>query len=164
MSTTTATPTTPGRGVLILGREPAAWVGLIEAGLAVLFMLGGLRWVGLNTAEDVAVFMALVSAALAAYVAYATRDTSLAVVVGLVKSALALATVYGLHLGPDVAAAIIAFVSVGFAFFNRQATAPLADQVPRTVVRRDERGAVNTRTIAIIALVIAALVLLVLLL
>lgn len=164
MSTTTPTPTTPGRGVTILGREPAAWVGLIEAGLAVLFMVGGLRWVGLNTAEDVATFMAVVSAALGLYVAYATHNTSLGVIVGLVKAALALAAVYGLHLGPDVAAALIAFVSVGFSFFNRQTTTPLADQVPRRTVVRDERGVVVPRTVALGAIVLAVVVVVVVLL
>lgn len=137
--------TTPSTGVTILGREPAAWVGVIEAALAVALMLGWLRGVGLNTAEDVAVFMAAVSAALGLYVAYATRNTSLAVIVGAAKALLALGTVYGLHLGPDVAAGVIAFITVSFGFFNRQTTSPLADQVPRrTAVRGDraDRGAV----------------------
>jgi hypothetical protein len=120
-------PANPGRGVLIFGREPAGWVGVIEAALAFLLMVGWLHFIGLNTAQDTAIFMAAVDALLAVYVAYATHHTTTALIVGAAKALLSLATVYGFHLTPDHAAAAIGFLSVALAFYNKQVTTPLAD-------------------------------------
>lgn len=125
---------TAPRGVTLLGREPAAWVGLIEAVLATALLLGLLEPIGLKTAVEVGIFMAVVNAALGCYVAYATRQTSVGVIVGLVKACIALAAVYGLELSADLTASLILLTNVVFAFVNRQMADPLADVVRGEVV------------------------------
>ncbi|MEX1908620.1 hypothetical protein L6241_10005 [Janibacter sp. Y6] len=84
------------RAATILGREPAAWVGLIEATIALLvvFALG-------VTTESAVLIMAAVSAAAGLYTAWATKDTALGAVLGLAKAAISLAAYYGLQLTPS---------------------------------------------------------------
>lgn len=107
--------------VLIFGREPAVWIGLIESAIA-LAVAVGLR---LST-DQVAAILAVVTAGFGVYVAYVTNETMLGVVVGLTKAVLALAIGFGLHLSPELTGAIIAFVTMGLSMFNRQNTSPLA--------------------------------------
>lgn len=108
----------------IFGKEPAAYIGLIEGVLALL-----LSWhftsshLGL-TNETVALIMAVVVAAFSLVTAFYTKNVQLAVVLGLVKAAVALAVGYGLHLSIDQTAAIITFTTVAFGLFNRQQTSP----------------------------------------
>lgn len=105
----------------IFGREPAAWIGLIEAAL-VLLVAVGLNW----SAEQVAVVMAVVVAGFGVYTAWITKDTMLGVIVGLTKAVLALFIGFGIELTPEFTGALIALVTVGTGFFNRTQTAPLS--------------------------------------
>ena len=109
----------------IFGREPAAWVGLIEAILALL-IITVLHW----SAEQVALVMAAVVAAFGVYTAWVTEDTLLGVVVGFTKAVLALMVGFGLTLSPELTAAIIGLVTVVMGFFNRQQTSPVASPPP----------------------------------
>lgn len=104
----------------IFGREPAAWVGLIEAGLA----LAVLTFLHI-TSDQTALVMAVVVSLFGIYTAWVTKDTMLGVVVGLAKAALALAIGFGFSLTPDVTAGLIAFVTVAMGLFNRQTTSPV---------------------------------------
>lgn len=107
--------------VLIFGRQPAIWVGLIESALAL-----GIA-VGLPlTPEQVAAVVAVVSAALGVYTAYVTTETLLAVVVGFAKAVLACAVGFGLNLSPELTGAIISFVTLVMSMFNFANTSPLA--------------------------------------
>lgn len=110
------------RAKTILGREPAAWVGLIEAGLALLvaFVLD-------FDQEQTALIMAVVVAAFGLYTAWATHDTMLGVIVGFAKAVLALALGFGVTLTADQAATILAFVTVAAGFFQRTQTFPEGD-------------------------------------
>jgi hypothetical protein len=104
----------------IFGREPAVWVGFIEAALALTVALG---WVNF-TADQTALVMAAIVAVFGVITAYLTKDTMLGVLVGLTKAAIALGIGFGLTLSPELTASIIAFVTVGVGFFQRTQTSP----------------------------------------
>lgn len=104
----------------VFGREPAVWIGLIEAALAFALSVG-LDW----SADQVALVMAAVVAVFGVYSAYVTRDTMLGVVVGLTKAVIALFIGFGLSVSPELTASLIGLVVVGVGFFQRTQTAPL---------------------------------------
>jgi hypothetical protein len=110
-------------GKTLFGREPAAWVGLIEAVLTILlaFALG-------VSQSAFGPIMAVVVAAAGVYTAWATRDTMLGVIVGLVKAVLILSTVYGLTLSDQQTAALISLTAIVVAFFQRTQTEPVANE------------------------------------
>lgn len=112
------------KAATIFGREPAAWVGLIEAtlALAVAFAFG----VDQTTFGPI---MAVVSAAAGVYTAWATRDTMLGVILGLVKAVVGLTAVYGLALADNQVGAIMAITAVLVGFFQRTQTTPVSDPV-----------------------------------
>lgn len=107
------------RAKLIFGREPAAWIGLIEAVLALLMALS----FGVNQ-DTFGPIMAAVVAAFGIYIAWVTKDTMLGAIVGFVKAAFILATVYGFSLGDEQTAAIIGVITVVAGFWNRNQTYP----------------------------------------
>ena len=108
------------RAQTIFGREPAAFVGLIEAVLTVLlaFQLG-------ISQASFGPWVAVVTALGGVYTAWATRDTLLGVIVGLVKSTLVLAAVYGLTLSDAQTGALVALTTVVVSFFQRTQTSPV---------------------------------------
>lgn len=110
------------RRVLLGGREPAAWVGLIEALLAILVVFA----VGV-TAESAVLIMAVVSALAGLYTAWATKDTALGAIVGLAKAVLSLAAYYGLALSEDQQGALMALLPVLFGFWQRTQTTPVVE-------------------------------------
>ncbi|EKA62265.1 pCQ3_59 [Janibacter hoylei PVAS-1] len=112
------------RALTILGREPAAWVGLVEALLALLvvFTLG-------VSAESAVLIMAVVSALAGVYTAWTTRDTALGAIVGLAKASISLAAYYGLDLSVGQQGALMALVPVLLGFWQRTQTAPVSDPV-----------------------------------
>lgn len=110
--------------VLLGGREPAAWVGLIEAliALLVVFALG-------VTAESAVLIMAVVSALAGLYTAWATRDTALGAILGLAKATISLAAYYGLDLTDAQQGALISALAVFAGFWQRTQTTPVVDPV-----------------------------------
>lgn len=125
----------PPKAITIFGREPAAWLGLLEALIAtlVVFRLG-------ITFEASVLLMAFVSAAIGAYSAWATKDTMLGVIVGLVKSGIGLWSYYGLQLDEQQVAAIVTVSAVLVGFYQRTQTSPVAapvDPSPEQVVPVD---------------------------
>lgn len=107
----------------IFGREPAFYVGLVEAVLAVL-----LSWNQFSlTADTVGAIMAVVTAALGFYTAYVTHDTLLGVGVGLVKALIALFVAYGLRFDTNQTAAIIGLATIVLGAWNRTQTKPLVN-------------------------------------
>lgn len=109
------------KNVLILGREPAAFVGLIEAVLATLMAFA----IGISQ-DTFGPIMAVVTAAFGVYTAWATKDTLLGVVVGFVKAVLVLAAVYGLTLTDAQTGAVTALVTVVLGFYQRTQTSPIS--------------------------------------
>ena len=108
----------------IFGREPAAWIGLIEGLLALLLAWNYTSNLLDLTNETVGLIMAAVTAAFGLVTAFYTKNVQLAIVLGLVKAATALAVGYGLDLSVDQTAAIITFTTVAYGLFNRQQTSP----------------------------------------
>lgn len=120
------------RAMTIFGREPAAWVGLIESLLTILLAFG----LGV-TQETFGPILAVVVAAFGVYTAWVTKDTALGAIVGFTKASLVLCAVYGLTLTDGQTAAIVALVSVLVSFFQRTQTSPAAFPVspsPQQVV------------------------------
>lgn len=108
------------KAVRIAGREPAAWIGLIEGVLLVLMAFG------LGIGQDVfGPIMAVVTAAGGLYTAWATKDTMLGVILTFVKSVLTLVAVYGVSLNDQQTAAIIGLTSVVVGFWQRTQTSPV---------------------------------------
>lgn len=104
----------------LFGREPAAWVGLIEATLALTVAVGLVT----ITNEQTALIMAAIVAAFGVLTAWLTQDTMLGVIVGFTKATIALVVGFGFTLSPEVTASIIAFVAVFVGFFQRTQTSP----------------------------------------
>lgn len=115
------------RAVKVFGREPAVLLGLIGSAIALFVVLFG---ADLSLDGDfTAVAMAVVSAALGFYSAWATRDTLLGVSVGLVKALISLGLYFGLDLSVELQAAVMLFVESFVGFWQRTQTSPLADPV-----------------------------------
>lgn len=168
--------TTPVR---IFGREPAFYVGVIEAALALI-----LSWNVLGlTSNMVGGIMAVVVALSGVYVAYVTRDTMLGVLVGLAKAIIICMATFQITLTEPQITSVIAMVTILGGAFNRSQTAPAAfpsfrDPTPpetyadagvapapgRTTLRHDERGAGDARLFLIVAAAVAVVLLLFLLL
>lgn len=106
--------------VKVFGREPAFYVGLVEAVLALLLSLNVL---GLTT-ETVGAIVAVVVTGLGFYTAYVTKDTLLGVGVGLTKAVAALGVAYGLNLSENTTVAVIAVVTVLLGSYQRTQTSP----------------------------------------
>ncbi|WP_076260900.1 hypothetical protein [Intrasporangium flavum] len=114
----------PPKAITIFGREPAAWLGLIEAVLGVALAFG------LGISQDTfGPIMAVVSAMVGVYSAWATKDTMLGVIVGLVKALVTLVAVYGLTLSDSQVGAVLAVTAVVVAFVQRSQTSPVIDNV-----------------------------------
>lgn len=117
----------------IFGREPAVLTGTIEAAL-VLALSFGLFSLSQDT---IGLIMAVVTAALGLYTAYVTDETLLSGVLGLIKAGLALSAVYGFSLTVEQTGALLAFVSVAFALFQRTQVSPLAQPSFKTIAPDD---------------------------
>jgi hypothetical protein len=101
-------------------KEPAVFVGVVEAVLAVavVFDLFGL------TAEKSALLVGAVNAALGLGLALVTKTPSLAVFTGFAKATLAVAVGYGLTLTEAQTGALLAAVAVVAGYFLRTQTSP----------------------------------------
>lgn len=101
-------------------REPAFYVSLAEAVIAMLLSFGLIDL----SAGQVALIMAVVMAGLGLVTAYVTNNTLLGAGVGFAKAVLALIAGFGLTLTEPQTAGIIAVVSVVLGAYNRSQTSP----------------------------------------
>lgn len=103
----------------LFGREPAAWLGIIEAIMVTLmaFSLG----ISQTTFGPI---MAVVVAVFGLYTAYVTHETMLAVIVGFAKALFVLGAVYGFAFTDNQTASVIALITVVAALYNRGETSP----------------------------------------
>lgn len=108
----------------LFGREPAAWVGLVEAVFALAVLFPAVNALGM-TQEWATIILALVSAGAGVYTAWATRDTALGAILGFVKAGIGLVAYYGADVSTDQQAAILAASAVLFGFFQRTQTTPV---------------------------------------
>lgn len=105
----------------IFGREPTAWVSLIEGIIALMVVFG----LGLDR-QHAALVIAVVNAIAGFYVAWVTHDTMLGVITGLAKAILALGVGYGLHITAEQMAGIFAFIPIAVGAWHRGQTFPVA--------------------------------------
>lgn len=104
----------------IFGREPAVFVGVIEAAIAVAIAVGILDW----DTDQIGAVMAVVVVIGGIVTAFLTHDTLLGGLIGLVKAGAVLLAAFGLNLSPDVTATLIAFLVAIAALFQRTQTSP----------------------------------------
>ena len=109
----------------IFGQEPAAVASAVEVVVGALLSLG---LFGL-TLDQAGAITALVTAALALAVAYATKHTALSLFTGLVKAGLVAAATFGWALSSEQQAAVITVVSVVGGLLIRQNNASLTTAI-----------------------------------
>lgn len=113
---------TTGGTVNLLGREPAQWIGLLSAAVALFSSLIFPLDVGQQGA-----LIAVATAVFGVATAFAvSAEKAAPLVAGLVQSVIALALAFGLQLDPTTQGSIMAFVAAGVAWYLRtQVTAPV---------------------------------------
>jgi hypothetical protein len=122
----------------ILGREPAAIVGAVQAVLVLGVSFGWFAGIGLHTQGDVALVVAVLAGIGAIILAIATSETLLAPVVELFKASLALGAIYGLHITTEQTGLAIATITAIITAFQRTQVSPTVVQLRP----RDQRGAI----------------------
>ena len=113
----------------IFGREPAFYVGLVEAALAIALSF---KFLGL-TIDTEGVIMAAVVAILGFYTAWVTHQTLLGVGTGLAKALMALFVTFHMHLTDTQQTAIIAFFVFVLGAFQRTQSTPVATAAERSL-------------------------------
>ena len=114
----------------ILGKEPAFFVGVVEALLALLLTFGipGL------TQDNAGVIVAAVNALLGLVVAYATRTTLFSALVGFAKAALVLAVTFGAPLTDAQTGAAMALIVLLASGYLRDRTSPARTAVSNETI------------------------------
>lgn len=109
----------------IFGREPAIYIGAIEAIIALLVTF---NFSGLSNAQA-GVIVALVVAIGGLVTAFATKDALLAAITGVVKAALIVGVAYGLHISQEQMGLVLGIVAALGAAYVRTQTAPVATPI-----------------------------------
>lgn len=109
----------------IFGRQPAFWLGVIQAVLAFVLTLHQVAAELHLIDERVGAIMAVLFAGLGVYEGWLVRDTMVAVLSGLAKAVIALLLAYRLEVSPDTAAAALGLVAILAGLFVRSQTSPL---------------------------------------
>lgn len=112
--------------VLIFGREPVTIVNAIEGLLCAALAFGLLSFAGVDNAEEVAIIMAIVSGVLNTYVAFVTKDTLLAAVLGLVKASVPAVAAFGYNVTDAQLAQLMGAIILLLALWHRTQTGPAA--------------------------------------
>jgi hypothetical protein len=108
--------------VLVFGREPALWAGLLNT---VIYLLGA--YVFHLSSKSEALLVAVAAAVLGLVVAVSTHDGVSAAILGLVKAAFAVSLGFGAHLSAATEAQLLAIAATVVALFVRtQATAKVS--------------------------------------
>lgn len=110
--------------VKIFGREPVVIVNFVEGGLAFALAFGMLQGIGVDTAEEMAVIMAVVASSLGVYIAYVTRDTLLGALTGFAKAGIALGAAFGYDLTATQTSALLTGLAVLMAMWHSNRTGP----------------------------------------
>lgn len=109
----------------IFGKQPAFWLGVLQAILAFVLTLHSVATELHLTDERVGGIMAVLFGVLGVYEAWVVRDTMLAALTALAKAVIALLLVYGFEVTPDTAAAVLGLVAILAGAFIRDRTSPL---------------------------------------
>lgn len=106
----------------VLGREPAQWLGLLSAGVALFSAVVlplSIEQQGAVIAVATALFGVLGAVAV-------STEKAAPLVAGLVQSVLALALAFGAQLSPEIQGSVMAFVAAGVGWYLRtQVGAPV---------------------------------------
>ena len=114
----------------LLGQEPAFFVGVVEAILAVFLTFGVFNL----TSETVGVIVAAVATGLGLVAAYATKTTMYSALIGFAKAALVLAVTFGAPLSDAEIGSVIAVITVVAGAYLRAKTVAVAIETPVSVV------------------------------
>lgn len=109
----------------IFGKQPAFWIGVIQAVLAFVLTLHQVSAQLHLTDERVGTIMALLFAVLGVWEAWSVRDTMLAALTAAAKALIALLAAYRLELSVDQVAALLGVVALLGGAFVRDRTSPL---------------------------------------
>jgi hypothetical protein len=105
----------------ILGREPAALLGLVAIVVKLVTAFGASWSIDVQSGIN-----AVAAAAVGLYVAWKVGDGLIAAITGLAQAAIALAVGVGLQWSPEQQAVVMAFVQLAASWFIRtQVTAPM---------------------------------------
>lgn len=110
----------------LFGKQPAFWLGIIQAVLAFLLTVHQVADALNLTDERIGAIMAALFALLGVYEAWAVRDTMLATLTAAAKALIALFAAYSLELTADQTAALLGVVALLGGVFVRDRTSPLA--------------------------------------
>jgi hypothetical protein len=109
----------------ILGKQPAFWLGILQAVLAFVLTLHQAASQLHLTDERVGAIMAAAFAVLGVWEAWSVRDTMLAALTAATKALIALFAAYRLELSVDQVAALLGLVALLGGAFVRDRTSPL---------------------------------------
>lgn len=101
--------------MLVFGREPAQWLGLLSAAVALFSSL----IFPLDPGQQGALIAVATATFGVAGAIAVSAEKAAPLVAGLVQSVLALALAFGLALSPEVQGSIMAFVAAGVGFYLR---------------------------------------------
>lgn len=123
----------------ILGQEPAALVGIVEAALLMLLTFGVS---GLDQ-DTVGVIVAAVAAGLGFVTAYATKTTLYSALVGLAKALLILAVTFGAPLSDAQTGSILAFIMILAGAYLREKTSSVDTPISNASPASTNDGSLN---------------------
>jgi nicotinamide riboside transporter PnuC len=107
--------------LLVIGREPAAWLALFA--VAVKLFSAFVMEVDVDTQAWV---NAVAAAAMGVLIALMTKDGVIAAILGLVQAVISLAVGLGVDWDADTQAVVLSFVSLALGAYDRtQVTAPV---------------------------------------
>lgn len=109
----------------IFGKQPAFWLGVLQAVLAFVLTMHQVAAQLHLTDERVGAIMAALFALLGVYEAWSVRDTMLAALTAAAKALIALFAAYRLELSVDQTAALLGIVALIGGAFVRDRTSPL---------------------------------------
>jgi hypothetical protein len=109
----------------LFGKEPAFWVGVVQAVL-VLFMSWDQMKDALGLTDlRVAAIMAVINGLAALYLAFVVRETMLGALTEVAKALFGLLLAYNLVLSPGLMSAILGLIAIVGAGFLRTQASPL---------------------------------------
>lgn len=110
----------------VFGREPAFWVGVVQAVIAFVLTIGQVADALNLTDERTAWIMAVINGISALYLAYVMRETMAAALVEAAKAVVGLLVAYGITLTTQQMSIVTGLVALIGAGYLRSQGAPLA--------------------------------------
>lgn len=111
---------------LILGRQPVALLGAVQAFLVLLVSTGALKGIGISGTTDVAIIVGALTALTALYTAWKTDETILSPLIQAFQAVLSFGALYGLHLSDSQQGYAIAAITAIVSLFHTTQVTPLA--------------------------------------